>query len=205
MTPRQSLGLARRSHVPANELHPSELHLPEITRDGIARSFSGVHLPDLDFSGLERPRIDLPEAVSNFEWPRIDLPSIDIGRAIAGAAAAAHIGRHARRPRWPLAVAGLVVAGLAGWAILSQDAQRVRVTRGARAIRQRISAMRSDLQGRSEVDPGHAIAFSAAEIAPIETSPFSDGLTAEATDYPAGLGSNSSDGTPAIEQVRSPA
>lgn len=175
MTPLRSLGHATRSRLPANELHLPELHLPDLTRDGIARSLSDVHLPDLDLSGLERPRIELP--------------SLDLGKAIAGAAAAAHIGQRARRPRWPLAVAGLVVAGLAGWAILSQDAQRVRLTRGAQAIRERISAIRSDLRGRSDVDPGNAIAFSAADTAPIETSQFTDSPTVEATDYPAGLGS----------------
>lgn len=200
MTPRQNLGLAKRPHLLANEIHLPELHLPEITREGIARSLSEVRIPDLG-----RSSADLAQAVSNVEWPTIDLPSVDLGRAIAGAAAAAHIGRRSRRPRWPLALVGLVVAGLAGWGILSQDAQRARLTRGARAIRERISMIRSDLQGRSKVNPGHAIAFSAAATAPIDTFPLTDGPTLEVTDDPAGPGSNSSDGTPAIKQVRSPA
>lgn len=196
-------------HVPMKEVRLSDLHLPEITRDDIVRSLSEIHLPDLDVSRLELPRIDLPEAVSGFEWPKIDLSSVDVGKAVAGAAAAAHIGRRAHRPRWPLAVGGLIVAGLTGWVILSNEALRAQLAGWADAIRERISALRSSRHGRREIDRDHPIAFSAAETAPIEASPSTASTTVDATGYPVGLGSNSGDMTPsieqAIEQTRSPA
>ncbi len=182
MTPLRNLGHAVRGYVPATD----------------------IHLPEFELSGLERPRMELPDAISDFDWPRIDLPSLDVGKAIAGAAAGAGVGRHARRPRWPLAVAGLVIAGLAGWAVLSQDALRVRLTRGAQAFQERISAIRSDVQRRSEGVSGRPIAFSAAQTAPIEISPFADGPTVEATGYPAGLGSTSSDGPLSMAESSSP-
>ncbi len=193
------------SHVPVKEVRLPELHLPEIKRDEIVRSLSEIHLPDLDLSKLDGPKIDIPEAISKIEWPKIDLSSVDVGKAVAGAAAAAHIGRRTHRPRWPLAVGGLIVAGLAGWAILSNEALRVRLAHGARSIRERIAALRSNWHDGRKIDRDHPIAFSAAETAPIETSPFTDNTTVDATGYPAGLGSNSGDGTPAIEQTRGPA
>ena len=180
--------------IPVKEARLSDLHLPEITRDDIVRSLSEIRLPDVDLPRFERPRIDLPEAISKFEWPKIDLSSVDVGKAMAGAAAAAHIGRRARRPRWPLVVGGLIVAGLAGWAFLSNEALRARLARWAGVIRERISAVRSDRYDRLEIDRDHPIAFPAAETAPID-----------ATGYPAGLGSNNGDGIPAFEETGSPA
>ena len=40
-------------------------------------------------SKLQRPKVDLPDAVAKFEWPRVDLSSIDVPKALAGVAAAA--------------------------------------------------------------------------------------------------------------------
>ena len=190
--------------LPVKEVRLSELHLPEIKRDDIVRSLSEIRLPDVDLPRLERPRIDLPEAVSKFEWPKIDLSSVDVGKALAGAAAAAHIGRRAQRPRWPLAVGGLIVAGLAGWAILSNEALRARLASGAGAIRERISMVRSNWYDRLEINGDDPIAFPAAETAPIEVSPYTDSTTIEATGYPAGLGSNNGDEIPAFEESGSP-
>jgi len=191
--------------LPVKEVRLSELHLPEIKRDDILRSLSEIRLPEVDLSHLERPRIDLPEAVSKFEWPRIDLSSVDVGKAVAGVAAAAHIRPRRRRPRWPLAVGGLIVAGLAGWTILSNEALRGGLARGAAAIRERISALRSNLYGRLEPGRDDPIAFSAAETAPIEATRSTDGTTIDATGYPAGLGSNNGEGVPAITETGGPA
>jgi hypothetical protein len=176
--------------LPVREARLSELHLPEIKRDDIVRSLAEIRLP---------------EAVSNFEWPKIDLSSVDVRKAMAGAAAAAHIGRRARRPRWPLVVGGLIVAGLAGWAILSNEALRARLASGAGAIRERISAVRSKRYDQLEIDRAHPIAFNAAETAPIETAQYTDSTTIDATGYPAGLGSNNGDGAPAFEETGNPA
>jgi hypothetical protein len=177
-----------------NEVRLPELHLPEITRDDIVRSLSEIRLPE----------IDLPKAVSEFEWPTIDLSSVDVGKAVAGAAAAAHIGRRPHRPRWPLAVGGLLIAGLAGWAILRNEALRVRLAGASGAIRKRISAVRSNRPDRLEIDRDDALPFTAAETAPIEASPYPDSTTIDATDHPAGPGSHTGDGVPAFEDTGSP-
>ena len=190
--------------LPVKEVRLSELHLPEINRDDIVRSLSGIRLPDVDLSKLERPKIDLPEGVSKLEWPRIDLSSIDVGKAMAGAAAAAGLTRRASR-RWPLAVGGLIVAGLASWAILSNEALRARLAGKVQAVRDRITEMRSSRYDGLEIDAEEPIAFTAAETSPIEPAPFSEGTTIDATGYPAGLGSNNGDGTPALEETTNPA
>jgi len=173
----------------------SELHLPEIKRDDIVRSLSRIHLPGAD----------LPEAVAKIDWPKVDPSSGDFGKAIAGAVAAAHIGRPAPRSRWPLVIGGLIVAGLAGWVILTSETLRTRLARWAHAIREQISAMRSDPHGRNEIGRDDPIAFDAAQTAPIQTSPYAASTTIHTTDYPPGLGSNNGDGIPAVEETGSQA
>jgi hypothetical protein len=149
-----------------------------------------VHLPELHL-----PELHVPQSVSNFEWPTVDLSSIDVGKAVAGAAAAVHIGRRRSRPRWPLAVGGLLAAGLAGWAVLGNEAARARIVGAVSAIRERISAARSNRLGWLETDAHDPIAFPAAETALIEATEF---------DYPAGLGSNNGDGTSVLVGANSP-
>jgi len=148
---------------------------------------------------------DVQDAVSTFEWPTIDLASIDVGKAIAGAAAAAHVGRRSHRPRWPLAVGGLVVVGLTGLVILRSDALRARLARGASLIRERISAVRGNRAERLGIDRGDPIAFPAAQTAPIESAPLRDNPTIDPTEYPAGLGSTSVDRDPDLEEAVVPA
>ena len=180
--------------LPVKESRLSELHLPEIKRDDIVRSLSEIRLPDVDLTKIERPKIDLPDSVTKFEWS-------DVGKAVAGAAAAANLGRRASRPRWPLAVGGLIVAGLAAWAILTNEALRARISSGASAIRERISAMRSTDADWLDMDRDEPIAFDAAETKPIEAPAYADSSTVDATDYPEGLGSNNGDAIPAFEET----
>jgi len=157
------------------------------------------------FPKIARPRIELPEAVSRLDWPVIDLRAVDVGKAMTGAVAAANVGHRAQRRRWPRAVGGVIVAGLAGWAILSNKALRSRLARGAGAIGARILAVRSNRYIRADIDRAGPIAFAAAETAPIEGAPFTEKTTIDATGYPAGLGSNNSDGIPIFEETGSPA
>ncbi len=179
--------------LPVKEVRLSELHLPELKREDIMRALSEIKRPDVDLTKLERPKIQLPDKVSKFEWP-----SVDIGKAMAGAAAAAHIGRRARRPRWPMAVGGLIVAGLAAWAILTNETVRARLASAANVVRERIATMRSTDDDRLEID-SDPIAFDAAQTAPIDPPPYSE-TTVDATGYPEGLGSNNGDGIPAFEE-----
>jgi uncharacterized protein YjbJ (UPF0337 family) len=148
---------------------------------------------------------DVQDAVSTFEWPTIDLASIDVGKAMAEAAAAAHVGRRSHRPRWPLAVGGLVVTVLTGLVILRSDALRARLARGASLIRERISGLRGNRADRLEIDLGDPIAFPAAQTAPSEPSPFRDNPTIDPIQYPAGLGSTNVDRIPDFEAAVIPA
>jgi hypothetical protein len=185
--------------LPVKEVRLSELHLPDLKRDDIMRALSEIKLPDVDLGKLERAKGELSDSVSKFEWPRIDLPSMDVGKAMAGAAAAAHIGRRKQPTRWPFAVGGLIVAGLAAWAILTNETVRSRIAGVLNTVRERISAMRSD--DALEIDHDDAIAFDAAETHPIESAPYADTETILGSAYPAGLGSNNGDGMPADEEL----
>ena len=54
------------------------------------------------------------------------------------AAVALHLIPRARRPRWPLAVGGLIVAGIAV-AVLSNEAVRAKLSSGATMVRERVT------------------------------------------------------------------
>jgi hypothetical protein len=178
--------------LPVKDVRFSDLHLPEMKREGIMRALADIRRPDVDLSKIERPKLSMPESVSNIDWPTTS----DIGKVVAGAAAAAHIGRRAQRPRWPFAVGGLIVAGLAVWA-LSNEMVRARISEVVNAVRDRIASMRTTDDDRFDDDP---IAFDAAQTHPIEAPPYSESSTVDATGYPDGLGSNNGDGIPAFEE-----
>ncbi len=180
--------------LPVKEIRLSDLHLPEINRDDIMRSLSEIRMPDVDLKKMERPKFDLPDSVSKRDWP-----SIDIGKAVAGAAAAAHIGRQ-RRSRWPFAVGGLILAGVATAAIMSNETVRARISAAIEGLRERVASMRSGYDGL-EIDRDDAIAFDAAETMPIQPSPFTEDSTAEATSYPDGLGTNGHEDIAAFEEA----
>jgi hypothetical protein len=189
--------------LPVKESRLPELHLPEIDRDDIARSLSEIKMPDVDLSKLDRPRIELPKAISNFEWPRFDVSAADIRKAVASVAVAAHLRPRPRQSRWPLAVGGLFVAGVATWAILSNEAHRARLANGASAVRNRLASMRSNDRDQLEIDPDEAIAFTAAETAPIDAPSYTDATMVDATGYPDGLGVDRDNGAPALEEAGS--
>lgn len=169
--------------LPVKDVRLSDLHMPELKREDIVRALSEIPRPDVDLSKLERPKFDLS--------------SIDVGKAMAGAAAAAGISRRNKPTRWPLAVGGLIVAGLAAWAILTNEMVRSRIAGVADAVKERIATMRSD--DDLQIDPDEAIAFDAAATHPIESSPYADAIV-DATGYPAGLGSNNGDSKQAFEE-----
>jgi hypothetical protein len=165
--------------LPVKETRLPELHLPEISRKDIMRSLSEMRMPE------------------------VELPDVDLGKAVAGAAAAAHIGRRSSR-RWPFAIAGLIAAGVATAAILSNETIRAKISSGLDALRERFSMMRSSSYDDLELEPDETVAFDAAPTASItETSPYSEGSALDTTaDYPTGLGSNGQeDGIPAFEET----
>lgn len=182
--------------LPVKDAPISAIRLPELTRDDIVRSLSEIHLPDA-------PKVDLPDAVTRFEWPRVDLSFIDLPKALAGVAAAANIGRRARRPRWPLAVGGLVVAGVVV-AALSNEGIRTRLANAVNGLRDRVTSMRPPADDILEIDVDDPIAFAAAETAAIEPPPFAETTSFDATGYPEGLGADNGDRMPAFEESAKP-
>lgn len=151
------------------------------------------------------------EVVSSLEAGRQRLSDADLVGASRSALTSARDAlprgwpRRGRPRRWPW-VAGIILGTtMLGWAILSNAALRARLARSARAIRERIAALRSNRYDRLEIDRDDPIAFPAAETAPIEASSFTASTTTDATGYPAGLGSNSGDGIPALKETGSPA
>jgi hypothetical protein len=146
---------------------------------------------------------DLSEAISNFEWPKVDLPKVAVGKAVSGAAVAAHIRPRRKRSRWPL-LGGLIVVGVAGWALLGNRVLRAKLASGARQLGGRVMALRSNGHDRLEIDPDHPVAFPAAQTAPIHQSLSAESSTVEPTPYPAGLGSNDGNGTGTPRETVSP-
>lgn len=141
-----------------------ELHLPEVTREDIMRTFSEIRRPDL--SDVEWPKVDL----SRIEWTREDLD-----KAVLGIATAARIVRPAvRSRRLPLALGFLAVASLATFAILSRPSVRDRLARAANEARRRAMEARTGGQDLLEVEadivPGPEVAESIA--IPIEPDAF---------------------------------
>src|SRR5204863_3717366 len=175
--------------LPVKEVRPSELHLPEIKRDDIVRALSDMKMPD-----VKLPDVDL----TNIERPNVDKASKSLARIATAAAVALHLAPR-RQSRWPFAIGGLIVAGVAV-AVLTNEVVRARLVAGATAIRDRMTAMRSASDDTLDVGTD-VVAFDAAETAKIEDSPFTDATPIDATGYPAGLGIDQ-DGNPSREEAR---
>jgi hypothetical protein len=179
-----------------------ELRLPEISREGIARGLSEIHVPDL--SKMERPTIEMPDIdVSMSDFTR------NVGKAVTSAAVAVGLVRPPR-PRWPFLLGGAIIVGLAGWALMHSTAFREWLDRVTGIARVRIDEMREE---RDDMD---AVAFTAAETMPIEPGPYAENGSADvagaldaagvsANDYPEGLGATTdmmngaAEGIPAFE------
>jgi hypothetical protein len=167
--------------LPVKETRMPELHLPEISRKDIMRSLSEMRMPE------------------------VEMPEVDLGKAVAGVAAAAHIGRSSRR-RWPFAVGALIVAGVVTTAIVRNKTVWAKISSGMDALRERFNEMRSSGYDELDIDRDDAVAFDAADTAPIaDVTPYSEGSALDTTaDYPGGLGSNGhEDGMPAFEESSS--
>jgi hypothetical protein len=139
--------------------------LPEMTREAIVRGLSDVHIPDL--TAIERPDLTLPD---------IDLGKT-VGKAVTGVAVAVGLVRPAR-PRWPYVLAGAAMLAIGSWLFATnRETVRERIAQAVDAARER---MASGAEGASD----QAVAFTAAETAPIEPS-LTNGT---GSDYPDGLG-----------------
>ena len=143
------------------EVRLPELHLPEIKRDDIVRSLSGVRLPEVDLAKARR---------ASFKVPTVSITSSDVGKVLAAGTAIARFVRPApaprawlpgpfgrrtrspivrivqprrRRSRWPLAVGAIAIVALGAWALLRRPGVRERVEAAARDTRVRIDELRN--------------------------------------------------------------
>lgn len=141
--------------LPVREVRLPELHLPEIDRDHIVSTLSGLRLPAVDLPAIQRPGSASGEPSSRFDWRAIDWPAIDLGPALAGAGALVRLGSRARplvRSRWALAAGVVVVTGLAAAAILAQPPVRERAERTFRTVRDGVRERMGGGDDRLEVD-----------------------------------------------------
>lgn len=198
------------------EVRWPELHLPEIKREEIIRSLSGVRLPEVDLARARGAKVRIPA---------VDLSSEQIGKLVAVAAVVARfmrpvsrrlpwpalpfagrssspIARIVRprpsRSRWLLAFGGIVIAALAAWAVLSRPAVRERLGEAMRAARERLDEFRADREGQLDVDADEPVALTGAETTSIEALGSANaaddaGTGASATDDPLGSGTNPND------------
>ena len=147
------------------EVRLPELHLPEIKRDDIVRSLSGVRLPDVDLGKARNVRIKVPT---------VTLTGSDVGKLVAAGAAVARIaqptskrrrwlrggfGRRSagpvarlmqprtRRSRWPIVIVAVAALAVAAWALLRRPAVRQRMDDLAQDARERFEALRADEPG----------------------------------------------------------
>jgi len=182
--------------LPVKEVRMPELHFPEIDRAEITRSLSEMHLPEFDMPRIERPK--MPDRMSKMPDR---MSKVDLGKAVAGVVAMTPFRPKPARRRWPLAI-GLIIAGVATAAVLSNRSLRDRLAAAVDALRTRLMAMRQGTDEGLEIDVDEPVAFQAAETAPIDPMPYADGTTAEVTGYPDGLGADThTNGAPTLEET----
>jgi hypothetical protein len=196
------------------EVRLPELHLPEIKRDEIVRSLSGIRLPEVDLAKARRTSIKVPA---------VTVTSSDVGKVLAAGAALARFVRPApaprawlpgpfgrrtrspivrivkprrRRSRWPLAIGAIAVIALGAWALIRRPAVRERLEAAARDTRVRIDELRNggptDLELHQPVD--------------LTTATADNAMLNQASDTSSELGE--ADGgsmAPAFEETASPA
>jgi hypothetical protein len=210
------------------EVRLPELHLPEIKRDDIVRSLSGVRLPDVDLARARPIRLKVPT---------VALSGADVGRLIAAGAAIARFARPAprrtampmlpfarrrrspvarlieplqprpRRSRWPMLIVVTCAVTVAVWALLRRPAVRRRVDEVAREARERWATIRTTDE-RLEIDPDQPSSLRGIETASTDAEDFVNATgDAGPTTPTAGLDMSAAtdgDGIPALEEAGRP-
>jgi len=160
----------------------AELHLPDV--DIKLPDFKMPDMPDMKLSDIKMPDVKMPDV----DMPKVDLGQAksDISQAISSAVKGTALERRSSPTRWPLAVVGLVAAGIATWAILTNEAVRLAIVDAGTSVRRWFD----DLWSNTRSEPMDPVAFDAAQTAPMHTDiPTPDPLYAGMSDYPEGLGS----------------
>lgn len=173
------------------EVRLPELHLPEIKRDDIVRSLSGVRLPDVDLAKVRPVRIKVPAiAVSSSDLGRLVAAGVGIARLARPAPRRSRLPRlpfargyrspvarlvqpRTRRSRWPMLIVVLGAVTVAAWVLLRQPSIRRRVDEMARDARERWATMRTPAE-RLEIDAAEPVAIRGIETASTEAGGFVD-------------------------------
>jgi len=169
------------------EVRLPELHLPEIKRDDIVRSLSGVRLPDVDLAKARPVRVKVPPiAVSSSDLGRLVAAGIGIARLARPTPrrgrmprlpfargsrnpVARLFQRRTRRSRWPMVVVVVGAVAVAAWALLRQPSIRRRVDEMARDARERWATMRTPAE-QLEIDADEPVAVNGIETPSTEAA-----------------------------------
>lgn len=167
----------------------SELKLPEMSRDDIAKALgearkemSEVRKDLNDFRReLEVPRMDM----SKVDLSKFEMPNVDVGKEIRDARkdlrdAGRHMAKNARsaaqdaglvkRPsRLPFVLAGAVTLGLVGWALANSPSIRARIRLAAQQMQDKMAERRA-----AWADDAEPHAFDAAVPLPVTPSAYAD-------------------------------
>lgn len=168
----------------------SELRLPEMSRDDIAKALGearkelGEVRRDLnDFRReLEVPRMDMSKIdVSKFEMPNVDVAKEfrDAGKDLRDAGK--HMAKNARsaaqdaglvkRPsRMPFVIAGALTLGLVGWALANSPSIKARIRLAAQQMQEKMAERRAAW----DQDDAEPHAFDAAVPVPVQPSAYAD-------------------------------
>ena len=131
-----------------------ELHLPEMSREDIARAI-GDATKDVDLSRLDPRKLDLPDMSDiTRELSKVDVPA---------ALATIGIVRRSPRPRAPFIIGGLIALGVAAFAIARSPMVRPKLETFAQRAREEFDARRLAREERT------AIERRASEPQPVET------------------------------------
>jgi hypothetical protein len=205
------------------EVHLPELRMPEIKRDDIVRSLSGIRLPEVDLAKARDVQIKVPTSI---KVPTLALTSADVGKLLAAGTAVVRfvrpaprrpgplglIGRRSRVPsvrilqprrrrRWRLVGGLAILAAIGAFLALRRPQVRARAEAAVRDARSKIEEFRAgeprETEGGMSQTPAADEAYTASvEVAGVRPAAEEAGTAADAPDDL----SADSPATPAFEE-----
>jgi hypothetical protein len=198
--------------------------MPEIKRDEIVRSLSGIRLPEVDLAKARDVRIKAPTSI---KVPTIALTSADVGRLLAAGAAIVRfvrpaprrpgplglIGRRSRVPtvrilqprrrrRWRVVGSLAILAAIGAFLALRRPQVRARAESALRDARSRIQELRAGEPSGTHVGMSQTPAADEAYTASADVAgvrPEAEDAGTAAADAPDDLSADSP-ATPAFEE-----
>lgn len=143
------------------EIRLPELHLPEVKREDIVRSLSGVRLPEVDLTRARKIRLKVPAvAITSSDVGRLVAAGVGIARLVRPTSRRSRMPRlpfargsrtpvvrlvqpRTRRSRWPVVIVVVGALAVAAWALLRRPSVRQRVEELRRDARERWMTMRT--------------------------------------------------------------